>query len=562
MKKTISLLLCFAFLFSLVGCFGGGGETPPTAAPDPYAAITDTYKALLLAKKNGEELPPAVHPLGEGIEAVLRKTVESCTDPDAMGYALRDLDKNGTEELILLSRACELSALFTLRDGEPILLMELDPWSAIDENGTVYSSASGENVTRVMRVAGDKMEGRTFGITENEDGSRTPFHEVNGERMEVDTYDIVQLNDLVDNALRTCTYTTKTAGLRFISALGDAAQENASVPDAHSYDGILALYRQAVSLFADFDQIAWVEGEYDALYRFPDNESYEVYHAVLYGAMRLRPTKVRFNTAIADGAENAYGYAKKDLDGDGGEELILLTDRYAVLAVFTEKNGRAVLLDGAYGARIDESGALTVHNTIGDAINRGEEHCRYVIEDGALVAEKRLWYLGKPAATPIFPMHFYSSENGMKTEITPTEFYEMDDGFRAPIGYSDTEYTRNFADLHYVPLTRHAEPSECKAGKYVSSSTVGGLNLTLSLVTEASLAFQWSYASPTLSPTDEPERAELNGTAQRDGGVYRFEADGVKGYVELAVNGAWVVVTESENEVIPCRAYLYNVREA
>ena len=34
------------------------------------------------------------------------------------------------------------------------------------------------------------------------------------------------------------------------------------------------------------------------------------------------------------------------------------------------------------------------------------------------------------------------------------------------------------------------------------------------------------------------------------------------GYVELAVNGVWVVVTESENASVPCRAYLYNVREA
>lgn len=566
MKKALSLLLCLATLLTtLAACFGPAGEPPvPPSEDDPYASVTEAYGEHLRQKKNGE---PFVFPnrlLGEGIEEALLTAVERCTDPDTMGYALRDLDENGTEELILLSRACELFALFTLRDGEPMFLAELDPWSVIDEGGTVYSSASDENVTRVMRVAGDKMEGRTFGIIENEDGTRTPFHEVNGERMEVSTYDIVYLNNQLTNVMMTCTYTTKTAGLRFISALGDAAQENAPVPDVHSYDGILALYRQIVSLLPAYDQIAWVEGEYDRLFRFEDNESYEVYHAILYTAIRLRPKQERFGSAIAEGVENAYGYAKKDLDGDGREELILLSDRYKVVAVFTEKNGRAVLLDGAYGAHIDENGTLTVHSTIGDALNRGEEYGRYVIKDGALVAEKRLWYLGEAAVTPIFPIHFYRSENGVKTEITSDEFYEMDDSFRAPIGYSSTEYTRNFADLHYVPLTRHAEPSECKTGKFVNSAMIGSNqeNLILAPVKDDSLVFQWNYISPTDSPTDEPERAELNATAQRDGEVYRFEADGVKGYIELIVNGAWVVVTESENEVIPCHAYLYNVREA
>lgn len=553
MKKALSLLLCLATLLTLSACFDPAGEPPvPPSEGDPYAPVTEAYSELLRQKKNGE---PFVFPnrlLGEEIEEALLTAVERCTDPDAMGYALRDLDENGTDELILLSRACELFALFTLREGKPMLLAALDPYSAIDAGGTVYSSASDENVTRVMRVAGDKMEGRTFGVTENEDGSRTPFHEVNGERMEVSIYDIVELNSLVGSVLRTCTHTTKTAGLRFIPALGNAAQENAPAPDVHTYDGILALYRQAVSLFADFDQNAWVEGEYDRLFHFEDNESYEVYHAVLYGAMRLRPKEKRFSSEIADGAENAYGYAKKDLDGDGTQELILLSDRYAVVAVFTEKNGRAVPLDGTHGARIDEHGALTVHNTIGDALNRGEEYGRYVIKDGTLIAEKRLWYLGEAAVTPIFPMHFYRSENKETTEITAGEFYEMDDEFRAPSGYSDAEYTRHFAGLDYLPLTRHAEPSECKAGKYVSSSTAGGPNVTLSLVTEDSLTFQWTCST----------LVHLSATAQREGEGYRFEADGVKGYVELAVNGVWVVVTESENEVIPCRAYLYNVREA
>lgn len=553
MKKALSLLLCLAALLTLAACFGPAGEPPvPPSEGDPYASVTEAYGELLRQKKNGE---PFVFPsrlLGEGIEEALLTAVERCTDPDAMGYALRDLDKNGTDELILMSRACELFALFTLREGEPMFLAALDPYSAIDAGGTVYSSASDENVTRVMRVAGDKMEGRTFGVTENEDGSRTPFHEVNGERMEVSIYDIVQLNDQLTNVMMTRTYTTKTAGLRFIPALSDAAQENAPVPDVRSYDGILALYRQAVSLFVDFDQNAWVEGEYDRLFRFEDNESYEVYHAILYAAVRMRPKQERFNSTIAEGVEHAYGYAKKDLNSDGTDELILLSDRYAVVAVFTEENGRAVLLDGAYGARIDEHGALTVHSTIGDALNRGEEYGRYVIKDGALVAEKRLWYLGEPAATPIFPMHFYRSENKETTEITAGEFYEMDDEFHTPNRYSDTEYTRHFADLHYFPLTRHAEASECKAGKYVSSSTAGGLNVTLSLVTEDSLTFQWTCSTPV----------RLNATAQREGEGYRFETDGVKGYVELIVNGVWVVVTESENASVPCRTYLYNVREA
>jgi len=43
-----------------------------------------------------------------------------------MGYATKDIDRDGNEELVLLNRSNELYAIFTHKDGVPLLLFYAD----------------------------------------------------------------------------------------------------------------------------------------------------------------------------------------------------------------------------------------------------------------------------------------------------------------------------------------------------------------------------------------------------------------------------------------------------
>lgn len=49
--------------------------------------------------------------------------------------------------------------------------------------------------------------------------------------------------------------------------------------------------------------------------------------------------------------------------------------------------------------------------------------------------------------------------------------------------------------------------------------------------------------------------------ATLNGNKHYFEAEGVTGYIEFAVNSVWVTVTESKNEHVACMSYLFDYSE-
>ena len=54
--------------------------------------------------------------------------------------------------------------------------------------------------------------------------------------------------------------------------------------------------------------------------------------------------------------------------------------------------------------------------------------------------------------------------------------------------------------------------------------------------------------NPPIDPLREPMETR----------VFLGKKDGIKGYIEFGVNSAWVIVTESQNEYVFCRAYLFD----
>ena len=127
MKKSFMLLVCLCMLISAVSC--AKAEKTYEEQKELYAEVIAQYTALLNEKLNGGELPaPNTEGMDERevkIAEALTGIVNACKDEEALkrlGYGFKDLDGNGTPELILLTKHAYMRAVFTLSDEKPVLL--------------------------------------------------------------------------------------------------------------------------------------------------------------------------------------------------------------------------------------------------------------------------------------------------------------------------------------------------------------------------------------------------------------------------------------------------------
>ena len=79
---------------------------------------------------------------------------------------------------------------------------------------------------------------------------------------------------------------------------------------------------------------------------------------------------------------STLGYSKKDLNGDGVKELIIMESEYVLHALYTVKGGEAILLDEFDGrAAIDMFGTVYHSEMIGGNVHR--IYCKNIV-DGEL----------------------------------------------------------------------------------------------------------------------------------------------------------------------------------
>lgn len=567
MKKLIVILLAFAMLLCAVACGVPSEDGNDTVIKSPYDDIIKKYKELLTERTNGE-LPDPTGDNSDEIGTAVYEIVRDCVDPAVMGYATKDINGDGSDELILMDQSNKLYALFTVQTNTPVLLLKLDSMSAaITPDGTLYASRyepnKGES-THIKRIVDGRLTGLEYGgVIEGE--TVTCYKIENGVRSEITMSEKLQLDAVAQSIFQNARYQTKTTGFRFVSAAADTSENAAPTPDFTSYDGILSAYKIIVESFSEYSRSSWINGEFDGLFAISDNESYGIFHQIFYGGIRVKPTETYFGQDYAKDGDNAYGYAKKDLNGDGSEELILLTDNFEIFAIFTMVNGKAVMLDGAYGAWIDKDGRIRKDVATGGLVSRDAEVFVYEI-DGAEM---------KPVIGVGYKVNFYLEKEGWykidgdtRVEISKEEgealYAEYD---ILPPGYCNEEYTRTFSGIVFSPLFDASLVSQKHVNTYSNVWFVNGNTLTVSAVSDSSVTFEIKIIytdrefDPETNPDPEVYITNIAGEALRNKNRYEFEKDGVKGYIEFAVNSAWVIVTESADEHVECRAYLFNCPE-
>ncbi|MBE6633230.1 MAG: hypothetical protein E7620_02680 [Ruminococcaceae bacterium] len=556
MRRILIFAICVAMLLSSVGCRKENVQEEG-AKEKGYESILELYAQCLSQKAALQELPFAEGEIGQAVRAA----VEKGEDPAAMGYATKDLNEDGVPELVLLDRSNRLYALFTIREGAPVLLLQMNRnASAITPDGTVYSQIyvkDQSDITHVKRIVNGRLEGLEFG-TVITNGQAEYYRIENGARQEITAEEKGALSESVRRVFMSCAYVNKTAGFRFLSVLGGREETLAPVFDASSYDTILAAYRRIVESFKDYTQAKWTAGEFDSLFSFSNDEDYRVFHGIFYGGIRVMPTKTPFGSEYAENGNRAYGYAKKDLNGDGVEELILLNDNYRVIALFTQVNGAPILLKAAFDAWIDETGKLRFERSTGGVLSRDGEAFLYEVGNGDLrcllgVGYQVGWTLQKSA--------WYRIENGARVPISGSEgeaLYAQYDVL--PHGWTEQEYTKSRAGIVFIPLFEPACPEKEHLNTFTNGAIVNGESIEISSVSEESLSFTLALVQRAESrdPDFEPQRMTVSAEATEADGVYVFHAEGLRGSITLCVGSLWVVIEESATNWVECRAYLFD----
>ena len=163
---------------------------------------------------------------------------------------------------------------------------------------------------------------------------------------------------------------------------------------------------------------------------------------------------------------------------------------------------------------------------------------------------------------------WYKIEGGIKVDISAEEGEALYAAYDIlPSDYSNQEYTRTFSGIKFIPLFERTLAGQKHINTFSNAWFVNGDTLTVSEFSKsgATAVIKFVYTEGEFDPETNPDPkvhiTELNVQAILNEGQYKFKKDGIKGYIEFAVHSAWVVVTESQNEHVFCRAYLFNYPE-
>ena len=579
MNKYLSFLLCIFLILGIVGCTRSPKQQTQKSYEEQkvlYDDIISQYTSLLNAKHNGGEL---LVPNTENMDAreiaiseALYGIVDGCKDAKAaenLGYGYKDFDGNGTPELIILDKYKSIRAIFTLSDNQPVLLeSNYDIGSsfvfATKKRFFMVRCTVSDNIEEVTfytcHVSGDKMVydaiyGKVYDqnkkeileIFQIEDGKRTQINE--------DTFNELY-REYKKVTVPEYATTSKLLAPRIYYPLNDSiTNDNLPVADFSSYAAIRETYNKISNCLDKFESAKWQFGEYDNLFTFPNDLSFEYYTRLLYAA---------YHSAYG------IGYDEIDLNGDGKDELVLMNEDYRIKAIFTQKGGVPVLLDAfAYETCwLDDKGFIHVDN---------EQYyeLEYNLYEFASNGQYKLIYSILDAENG----NRYLTKDGKTEKITFEKFLELyyDDYCRYSEPFKPYEQTRNVSDLTYTPLNapaddlinaatdktwhKYAKLGELsdkempRSNTYLTFKNVTDSQVTLSL----KYVFTFSYPDPNRENyyLDDSTETVLEISACNEGGVLIFNESGVKGKVEFGHKCLWLIIDESTDQRFPVGNHCY-----
>ena len=247
------------------------------------------------------------------------------------------------------------------------------------------------------------------------------------------------------------------------------------------------------------------------------------------------------------------GYAKKDINNDGTEELIFAESILDIVAIFTVKNGEAVTLitqeDPNSLIWLDANGLIRMEQLVMEGQYLvGRKYLVYEISEGALKPQVAI------GCDAMKQGEWHKLENQQQVSVSKEDWNELYAKYNiCPFGWDEREYTKNHADLTVLPLLETAVP---KIQTYKLASIIKDDRVKITSASAESVSFTMAYHKYTESVL--VYQTELFVTATLADGKYLFDSETVKGSIEFGYNSVWVNINESTNEHIDCRSYLFD----
>jgi len=452
-------------------CTDCGAKDPDCVPSDGgvslYAPIVEKYKYLVTYKREFEELPPKGSSEPEYVDALYEML--AYYDPTMeMGYAYKDINSDGYKELVLIQSDAHIHAIFNIVDGavQPLFVFQ---------NGMGYTAPDGMIFYNLNYINDDghqissrhmtymekgKLVGIEYGwvdtdgdIETNED---TVYYTVGADGVRVvltkDEYNL--LSDKYAYNWDYPSRLTRLTGYVFNPVLITAVT-NRKEADFSTYDTIIKTFGIMHSEVAGgkYEKTYWTSGKYDAAMIFKSEEDFYIYNKLIAACVLIRNNK-----------DDTFGFAKKDLNGDGKEELILLEGtQFNVLAIFTEKDGKAVLLDTYSDLRqafIDASGNIHVKQTVIPGYKQKDAlYTVYEIKNGELSAKLSIGEeYRKKGSYSSEAYKWYKLEGGVRVDLTQDEWNTLYESYALDIGTTKYNvYTQNNAGLTFTEVPLAAE---------------------------------------------------------------------------------------------------------
>ena len=395
-----------------------------------YDDMIAKFKYLLSYKKANFELPekeenPAV-PCYDALYSVAGY-YEPTND---MGYAYRDINGDGFVELFFIEPDARIFALFTIVDDAPVTVetfqnglgymynneMIFYTQKVLDETAFQIKSE-----THFTTLVGDKLVGFAYGREDHDkdhdEVTKDIFYLIGEEGVRTDIpedeYKLYS-NYIYDQFISYATRVSQQSNLMFISATG-AMSEATVKADFSTYDAIIKTFGLMYTEVADgkYERSSFTSGKYRDGMLFDTEEDFIIYNKLLAACVLSQ-----------NSSKATFGYAKRDLNGDGTDELILLEGtKHYVLAIFTETFGKPVLLDTFNDLRvafIDAEGSIHVFERIIPGSKKDFEYFVYDIEGGKLSV--KVAFGVKCNAKGTTQEAWYKIEGGERVDIEKTEF--------------------------------------------------------------------------------------------------------------------------------------------
>lgn len=247
------------------------------------------------------------------------------------------------------------------------------------------------------------------------------------------------------------------------------------------------------------------------------------------------------------------GYAKKDINKDGIEELIFAESTLDIVAIFTVKNDEAVTLitrdDPNSLIWLDANGLIRIEQLVMEGQYLvGRKYLVYEISEGALKPQIAIGCDGMKQGG------WHKVDNQQQISVSKEEWNELYAKYNIyPFGWDAREYTKNYADLTFLPLLETNAPI---VQTYKLASIIKDDRVKITSASAESVSFTMTYNKYTESVL--VYETELFVTATLTDGKYLFDNGTVMGSIEFGYDSVWVNVNESTNEHIDCRSYLFD----